>query len=41
MSIALEKLLDGPVMHGGSQLLNREDGKFHIFPCISAWCPTI
>ncbi|EHL01401.1 hypothetical protein M7I_2615 [Glarea lozoyensis 74030] len=25
MAIALEKLLDGPVMHGGSQLLGRED----------------
>ena len=27
MAIALEKLLEGPVMHGGSQLLGREDGK--------------
>jgi len=27
MALALEKLLDGPVMHGGSQLLGREDGK--------------
>ena|SRR5688572_22349465 len=27
MAIALEQLLDGPVMHGGSQLLGREDGK--------------
>jgi Sulfotransferase domain len=26
MALALEKLLDGPVMHGGSQLLAREDG---------------
>jgi hypothetical protein len=26
MAFALEKLLDGPVMHGGSQLLGREDG---------------
>lgn len=26
MAMALEKLLDGPVMHGGSQLLGREDG---------------
>ena len=26
MALALEKLLDGPVMHGGSQLLGREDG---------------
>ncbi|KAL2024232.1 hypothetical protein VTK56DRAFT_9388 [Thermocarpiscus australiensis] len=25
MSLALEKLLDGPVMHGGTQLLGRED----------------
>ncbi|CAO2653459.1 Nn.00g028700.m01.CDS01 [Neocucurbitaria sp. VM-36] len=25
MAMALEKLLDGPVMHGGSQLLGRED----------------
>ncbi|KAF5025501.1 hypothetical protein F66182_2406 [Fusarium sp. NRRL 66182] len=27
MAMALEELLDGPVMHGGSQLLGREDGK--------------
>lgn len=27
MSMALETLLDGPVMHGGTQLLGREDGK--------------
>jgi hypothetical protein len=26
MALALEKLFDGPVMHGGSQLLGREDG---------------
>jgi hypothetical protein len=26
MALALEKVLDGPVMHGGSQLLGREDG---------------
>lgn len=26
MALALETLLDGPVMHGGSQLLGREDG---------------
>ncbi|PGH36047.1 hypothetical protein GX50_01059 [[Emmonsia] crescens] len=26
MALALEKLLDGPIMHGGSQLLGREDG---------------
>lgn len=26
MAMALETLLDGPVMHGGSQLLGREDG---------------
>ncbi|PKS11726.1 hypothetical protein jhhlp_001714 [Lomentospora prolificans] len=25
MALALEKILDGPVMHGGSQLLGRED----------------
>jgi hypothetical protein len=30
MAFALEKLLDGPVMHGGSQLLGREDGGFPI-----------
>ena len=29
MTMALEKLLDGPAMHGGTQLLGREDGK----PC--------
>lgn len=26
MALALEKLLDGPVCHGGTQLLGREDG---------------
>lgn len=29
MASALEKLLDGPVMHGGSQLLGREDGTWN------------
>lgn len=27
MQIALEHLLQGPVMHGGTHLLKREDGK--------------
>jgi hypothetical protein len=27
MALALEKILDGPVCHGGTQLLGREDGK--------------
>ena len=27
ISMALEQLLDGPVMHGGSQILAREDGE--------------
>lgn len=27
MALALEKLLDGPVMHGGTQLVGREDGR--------------
>lgn len=27
MAMALAELLDGPVMHGGSQLLGREDGR--------------
>lgn len=27
MSLALEKLLDGPVMHGGTQIFGREDCK--------------
>lgn len=27
MALALEKLLDGPVCHGGTQLLGREDGR--------------
>lgn len=27
MQLALEKLLDGPVMHGGTQILTREDGR--------------
>lgn len=31
MALALEKLLDGPVMHGGSQLLGREDGASPFF----------
>ena len=26
MQLALEKLLDGPVMHGGTHVLSREDG---------------
>jgi hypothetical protein len=26
MQLALEKLLDGPVLHGGTQILSREDG---------------
>jgi hypothetical protein len=30
MALALEKLLDGPVMHGGSQLLGREDGAYDL-----------
>lgn len=36
MAIALEQLLDGPVMHGGSQLLGREDGKtLYVSPSIT------
>jgi hypothetical protein len=31
MTLALQKLLDGPVMHGGSQFLGREDGAYSIF----------
>jgi hypothetical protein len=27
MSLALEKLLDGPILHGGTQILIRDDGK--------------
>ena len=27
MQLALEKLLEGPVLHGGTQILTREDGK--------------
>lgn len=34
MAMALETLLNGPVMHGGSQLLGREDCKYIAF-CIS------
>lgn len=30
MTFALQKLLDGPVMHGGSQFLGREDGAYSI-----------
>ncbi|UKZ93410.1 uncharacterized protein TrAFT101_008324 [Trichoderma asperellum] len=32
MSLALEKLLDGPVLHGGTQLLGREDAYAKL------WC---
>jgi hypothetical protein len=35
LSLALEKLLDGPVMHGGTQLIGREDGKPHTFQTLS------
>lgn len=28
MQLALEKLLDGPVLHGGTQILSREDGQY-------------
>ena len=28
MSLALAKLLDGPILHGGTQILIRDDGKF-------------
>lgn len=34
MALALEKLLDGPVMHGGSQFLGREDGIVHTTACL-------
>lgn len=27
MALALEKLLDGPAMHGGTQMFGREDGE--------------
>ncbi len=27
MSLALAKLVDGPVLHGGTQILSRDDGK--------------
>ena len=27
MSLALAKLVDGPVLHGGTQILTRDDGK--------------
>lgn len=30
MAIALEKLLDGPVCHGGSQMLGREDSTYRM-----------
>jgi hypothetical protein len=30
MQLALEKLLDGPVMHGGTQILTREDCELSI-----------
>lgn len=31
MSMALDKLLDGPILHGGTQILVRDDGKSHWF----------
>lgn len=27
MSLALAKILDGPVLHGGTQILTRDDGE--------------
>ena len=36
MSLALERLLDGPAMHGGTQLFGREDG---IPPLPLYFCP--
>ncbi|KAK5633626.1 hypothetical protein RRF57_009340 [Xylaria bambusicola] len=27
MSLALEKLLGGPILHGGTRILTRDDGK--------------
>ncbi|GJN74777.1 hypothetical protein PLIIFM63780_009828 [Purpureocillium lilacinum] len=36
MAMALEKLLDGPVMHGGSQLLGREDAYVKLWSDIFA-----
>ena len=32
MQLALEKILDGPVIHGGTHLLSREDCKFRLLP---------
>ncbi|KAM0288245.1 hypothetical protein ACHAO9_007424 [Fusarium lateritium] len=36
MAMALEELLDGPVMHGGSQLLGREDAYVKLWSDIFA-----
>ena len=36
MALALEKLLDGPVMHGGSQLLGREDAYVKLWTRVFA-----
>ncbi|KAF4997389.1 hypothetical protein FDECE_12097 [Fusarium decemcellulare] len=36
MAMALEKLLDGPVMHGGSQLLGRDDAYVKLWSDIFA-----
>lgn len=33
-ALAMEKLLDGPVMHGGTQMLGREDGNALSFNLI-------
>lgn len=34
MSLALEKLVDGPVLHGGTQILVRDDGRINDTSCL-------
>lgn len=33
MSLALAKLVDGPVLHGGTQILLRDDGRSAYSSC--------
>jgi phosphoribosyl-dephospho-CoA transferase len=37
MQLALEQLLDGPVLHGATQILSREDGEATAPRCLC--CP--
>lgn len=39
MALAVEQLLDGPFLHGGTQVLNREDGMG--FSCLLTCLPDL